>query len=58
MQYDVRARLQAGGYFPLIAQNYILRNHHSFLTHNLRMNMAIPGQAGNDIREKILFYTA
>jgi hypothetical protein len=49
--------LQAGGGVPLIGQNNILQIYYSFLTHNLQMNAAIHGQAENDIREKMLFYT-
>ena len=57
LQDDNKARLQAGGGVPLIGQNNILRIYYGFLTHNLRMNAAIHGQAENDIREKMLFYT-
>ena len=56
-QGNNKARLQAGGGVPLIGQNNILRIYYGFLTHNLRMNAAIHGQAENDIREKMLFYT-
>ena len=57
LQGDNKARLQAGGGVPLIGQNNILRIYYGLLTRNLRMNAAIHGQAENDIREKMLFYT-
>jgi len=49
--------LQAGEGVPLIGQNSSLQIYYCFLTHNLQVNAAIPGQAENDIREKMLFYT-